>query len=76
MRPGDEGAPAAPLTTDTILGQIEAAVLVTDRIGNLRYATLRLVFFAINEPSAEKDSIVNGFRLVDKKSDYFSQIIL
>ena len=38
MRPGDEGAPAASLTTDTILGQIEAAVLVTDRLGHLRYA--------------------------------------
>ena len=38
MRPGDEGGPAALLTADTILGQIEAAVLVTDRLGHLRYA--------------------------------------
>ena len=38
MRPGHEGGPAALLTGDTILGQIEAAVLVTDRLGNLRYA--------------------------------------
>ena len=38
MRPADEGGPAAFLTADTILGQIEAAVLVTDRLGNLRYA--------------------------------------
>ncbi len=38
MRPGDEGGLAALLTADTILGQIEAAVLVTDRLGNLRYA--------------------------------------
>ena len=38
MRPGDEDGPAALLTADTILGQIEAAVLVTDRLGNLRYA--------------------------------------
>ena len=38
MRPGDEGGPAALLTGEAILGQIEAAVLVTDRLGNLRYA--------------------------------------
>ena len=38
MSPGDEGGLAALLTADTILGQIEAAVLVTDRLGNLRYA--------------------------------------
>ncbi len=38
MRPADEGGPTAFLTADTILGQIEAAVLVTDRLGNLRYA--------------------------------------
>ena len=38
MRPDDEGGPADLLTADTILGQIEAAVLVTDRLGNLRYA--------------------------------------
>ena len=34
MRPADEGGPAALLTADTILGQIEAAVLVTDPLGN------------------------------------------
>ena len=38
MSPDDEGGLAALLTADTILGQIEAAVLVTDRLGNLRYA--------------------------------------
>ena len=38
MRPGDEGGLAALLTADTVLGQIEAAVLVTDRLGHLRYA--------------------------------------
>src|SRR5215472_16932575 len=36
--PDDEGGPAALLTADAILGQIEAAVLVTDRLGHLRYA--------------------------------------
>jgi len=38
VRPDDEGGLAAPLTADTVLGQIEAAVLVTDRLGHLRYA--------------------------------------
>src|SRR5215475_3503444 len=38
MRPDDEGGPAALLTADVILGQVEAAVLVTDRLGSLRYA--------------------------------------
>jgi serine phosphatase RsbU (regulator of sigma subunit) len=38
VSPDDEGGLAARLTADTILGQIEAAVLVTDRLGNLRYA--------------------------------------
>ena len=38
MRPDDGEGPAVLLTADTILGQIEAAVLVTDRLGNLRYA--------------------------------------
>ena len=38
MTPGGGGGPPAPLTTDIILGQIEAAVLVTDRLGHLRYA--------------------------------------
>jgi serine phosphatase RsbU (regulator of sigma subunit) len=38
VTPDDEGGPAALLTADAILGQIEAAVLVTDRLGNLRYA--------------------------------------
>src|SRR5207248_989145 len=38
VRPGAEDGPAPLLTSDTILGQIEAAVLVTDRLGHLRYA--------------------------------------
>jgi PAS domain S-box-containing protein len=38
VSPDDEGGPAALLTADTVLGQVEAAVLVTDRLGNLRYA--------------------------------------
>jgi len=38
VTPDDKGGVAALLTADTILGQIEAAVLVTDRLGHLRYA--------------------------------------
>ena len=38
MTPDDKGGVAALLTADSILGQIEAAVLVTDRLGHLRYA--------------------------------------
>ena len=38
MTPRDGGGPAAFLAADTVLGQIEAAVLVTDQAGHLRYA--------------------------------------
>ena len=34
----DGGGPAAFLAADTVLGQIEVAVLVTDQAGHLRYA--------------------------------------
>ena len=38
MSPQSGGGLDALLTADTVLGQIEAAVLVTDRLGHLRYA--------------------------------------
>lgn len=38
MRRWDEGGLGAYLPADTVLGQIEAAVVVTDRLGNLLYA--------------------------------------
>ncbi|HYA53906.1 MAG TPA: hypothetical protein VEG33_22365, partial [Streptosporangiaceae bacterium] len=38
MSPRSRGGLDALLTADAVLGQIEAAVLVTDRLGNLRYA--------------------------------------
>jgi PAS domain S-box-containing protein len=38
VRPKDESRLATFLTTDTVLGQIEAAVLVTDEFGSLLYA--------------------------------------
>ncbi|HXZ77632.1 MAG TPA: SpoIIE family protein phosphatase, partial [Streptosporangiaceae bacterium] len=38
MSPPSGGGLDALLTADTVLGQIEAAVLVTDRLGHLRYA--------------------------------------
>jgi PAS domain S-box-containing protein len=38
VSPNAEGGLAALLSAGTVLGQIKAAVLVTDRLGNLRYA--------------------------------------